>query len=52
MLFSDLGVEVPTHADLDSPTGETNLDSLNDSDSAVIMEDHSDHEHSVFPRFR
>lgn len=39
---------------LDSPTGETNLDSLNDSDSAVILEDGpgSDHEHSAFPRFR
>ncbi|XP_034233955.1 uncharacterized protein LOC117640987 [Thrips palmi] len=45
---------VDAAADLDSPTGETNLDSLNDSDSAVIMEDGpgSDHEHSVYPRFR
>ncbi len=40
------------HGDLDSPTGETNLDSLNDSDSAVIMEDGhgSDQEHSVYLR--
>lgn len=51
--LQEAGVEM-THADLDSPTGETNLDSLNDSDSAVIMEDGpgSDHEHGVFPRFR
>ncbi|XP_021922672.1 uncharacterized protein LOC110831223 isoform X3 [Zootermopsis nevadensis] len=39
----------------DSPTGETNLDSLNDSDSAVIMEDNIGNDQdvmSVLPRFR
>ncbi|KAL0276117.1 UNVERIFIED_CONTAM: hypothetical protein PYX00_003764 [Menopon gallinae] len=35
----------------DSPTGETNLDSLNDSDSAVVLEDGNDHD-STLPRFR
>jgi hypothetical protein len=40
---------------LDSPTGETNLDSLNDSDSAVIMEDNVGSDQDVMnmlPRFR
>lgn len=40
---------------IDSPTGETNLDSLNDSDSAVIMEDNVSNDQdvmSMLPRFR
>lgn len=36
---------------VDSPTGDTNLDSLNDSDSAVVLEEGNDHEPN-FPRFR
>lgn len=36
---------------IDSPTGDTNLDSLNDSDSAVVLEEGNDHEPN-FPRFR
>lgn len=53
MLFCVPGVDM-SHGDMDSPTGETNLDSLNDSDSAVILEDGpgSDHEHCGYPRFR
>lgn len=36
---------------IDSPTGDTNLDSLNDSDSAVVLEESTDHEPNI-PRFR
>ncbi|PSN46378.1 hypothetical protein C0J52_05730 [Blattella germanica] len=55
--LSDAGLET-SNLDLsqfDSPTGETNLDSLNDSDSAVIMEDNvgSDQDvMNILPRFR
>ncbi|KAJ9582045.1 hypothetical protein L9F63_003628 [Diploptera punctata] len=48
----DTNLDLPQ---LDSPTGETNLDSLNDSDSAVIMEDNvgSDQDiMNILPRFR
>lgn len=36
---------------IDSPTGDTNLDSLNDSDSAVVLEEGNEHD-GTFPRFR
>lgn len=36
---------------IDSPTGDTNLDSLNDSDSAVVLEEGNDNE-TNFPRCR
>jgi len=55
--LSDAGLDT-IHLDLpqfDSPTGETNLDSLNDSDSAVIMEDNVNSDQdvmSMLPRFR
>ncbi|KAK3928825.1 Serine/threonine-protein kinase N1 [Frankliniella fusca] len=50
--LQEAGLDLAAHGDLDSPTGETNLDSLNDSDSAVIMEDGhgSDQEHPVYLR--
>ncbi|XP_067011240.1 uncharacterized protein [Anabrus simplex] len=55
--LADAGLDSsnPDLTQYDSPTGETNLDSLNDSDSAVIMEDGlgSDHDiMSVLPRLR
>jgi hypothetical protein len=55
--LSDSGLDA-SNLDLphfDSPTGETNLDSLNDSDSAVIMEDNVSNDQdvsSILPRFR
>lgn len=55
--LSDSGLDA-SNLDLphfDSPTGETNLDSLNDSDSAVIMEDNVSNDQdvtSMLPRFR
>lgn len=55
--LSDVGLDT-SNLDLpqfDSPTGETNLDSLNDSDSAVIMEDNVSNDQdvmNVLPHFR
>ncbi|XP_069685777.1 uncharacterized protein [Periplaneta americana] len=52
--LSDAGLDT-SNLDLpqfDSPTGETNLDSLNDSDSAVVMEDNVSSDQELMPRFR